>query len=90
MKRLLLWAAVILTLFSMPGWSGELPTAKNSGTQRYSMLMNSLSQRLISSNVILAACTGANTCCCRAGSQIFCTTPGACSRMGGACSAGCN
>lgn len=56
---------------------------------RYSMLRNGINQSHVPSPVIKAACTGAATCCCRAGSQLFCSTPDACSKMGGACSAGC-
>ncbi len=90
MKGLLLWFAVILALSSTPALSGGLSKDTTDVPQRYSMLGSAINPKSISSNVIKAACTGVNTCCCRAGSQVFCTTPDACSRSGGACSAGCN
>jgi hypothetical protein len=90
MKRHLLWLVVILAFSSMPAWSEGLPKAKTDIPERYSMLTTAPIQRSISSNVIKAVCTGKNTCCCRAGSQIFCSTPDTCSRAGGVCSAGCN
>ena len=90
MKRVLLSTAMMLVLSSMPGWAEGLPGMKNGVPERFSMLGNAIKPGSIPSNVVKAACTGASTCCCRAANQIFCSTPDACSRMGGACSSGCN
>lgn len=56
---------------------------------RYSMFRSGIDRSHVPDPVSKAACTGPNTCCCRTGTQLFCTTPDACSKMGGACSAGC-
>jgi hypothetical protein len=87
MKKLSLALALLVSLDPTLAWCEGQSNSK--APIRYSML-NGLSQRSSPGFVIKAACTGSNTCCCRAGNQIFCTTPDACSRMGGACSAGCN
>ena len=89
MKNLLLWSTVLLALSSMGARSEDLPRTKSSLPERYSMVILNLNKSSAPSNLHKAACTGRNTCCCRAANQIFCTTPGECSRMGGACSAGC-
>ncbi len=88
--RGLLLVFTVLTLSSISAWSEESPTAKNGALLHYSMAITGQTKSSVPSNVIKAACTGGNTCCCRAGSQIFCTTPQQCSQNGGACSAGCN
>lgn len=80
-------AAALVFVTAGAGLSKE--ALKTGADLRYSMLRSGIDRSQLPNPVIKAACTGANTCCCRAGSQLFCTTPDACSKMGGACSAGC-
>lgn len=90
MKQLQVILAVTFALAACPAFAADAVTPTSGIPSRYAMILNGVNRSHIPNPVIQAACTGANTCCCKAGSQIFCTTPGACSQMGGACSAGCN
>lgn len=89
MKVAQLLTALALVLFSTSAWA-EATSPQASHMQNYTMLNFQIKRPDASGYVVKAACTGKNTCCCRAGSQIYCSTPSECSRAGGACSAGCN
>ena len=89
MKIFHVCAAAVLIFAATEALGADRSTASSRESLRYSMLRNGINQSRVPSPVIKAACTGGATCCCRAGSQLFCTTPDACSKMGGACSAGC-
>lgn len=90
MKTPQLLTALALVLSSTSAWAEGAPSPLESRMQKYTMLNAQIKRLDASGYVVKAACTGKNTCCCRAGSQIYCSTPSECSRAGGACSAGCN
>jgi hypothetical protein len=85
----LLASLVVLTLSASLAWASEQPPDNHAATLKYSMSIDSFRGRSKLDPLVKAACS-IGACCCRAGSQIFCTSPDACSKMGGACSAGCN
>lgn len=89
MKIIHLGIVASLLLASTAALAADATTPSRRENLRYSMLRNGIEQSHVLKPVIKAACTGAATCCCRTGSQLFCTTQDACSKMGGACSAGC-
>lgn len=90
MKTAQLLTALALVLFSTLAWAEGATSPPASRMQKHAMLNFQIKRPDASGYVVQAACTGKNTCCCRVGSQIYCSTPSDCSRAGGACSAGCN
>jgi len=84
-------APAILVLFiPAQALSADVPLSpKHEAPLKYSMVIDALHGRSTLNPIVKAACN-IGQCCCRSGSQIFCTSADACSKMGGACSAGCN
>lgn len=80
---------LVLALSSSLAWPSEQRSDNHAASLKYSMAIDSLRGRSKLDPLVKAACS-IGACCCRAGSQTFCTSPDACSKMGGACSGGCN